>query len=216
MTSTSPPPVPPGETDGAVPDARVVLANRGLAGIDGTLSTASGVALARAADGRPTPVRALVGDLTFLHDASGLLTGPSERRPHLQIVLLDDDGGGIFGLLEPGARAELSSADAEVFERVFATPTGADVSALCAAFGVGYRAVDDVPGLRAALDTPDDGVSVVHVRVDRAGRRSLAQRIAAAVAAEVDAAAPTAERSGERRDDPDGRAIRGTARRPGG
>jgi 2-succinyl-5-enolpyruvyl-6-hydroxy-3-cyclohexene-1-carboxylate synthase len=174
-----------------VSEARVVLANRGLAGIDGTLSTACGVALARAADGRPVPVRVLVGDLSFLHDATGLLSGPWERRPQVQVVLLDDDGGGIFQLLEPGGRAVRGAGDAAVFERVFATPSGADLPALCAAIGATYTAVgeqDGLDGLRESLAKPADGVSVVHVRVDRSGRRVQAQAIADAVRSAVDAA----------------------------
>lgn len=172
-------------------EARTVLANRGLAGIDGTLSTACGVALARAADGRPVPVRVLVGDLSFLHDATGLLSGPWERRPQVQVVLLDDGGGGIFGLLEPGGRAVRSAGDAAVFERVFATPSGADLPALCAAVGAAYTAIgeqDGLEGLREALAKPGDGVSVVHVRVDRSARRAQAQVISDAVRSAVDAA----------------------------
>src|SRR5690606_36962504 len=67
---------------------RTVLANRGLAGIDGTLSTAIGAAL-----GVPGPALAIVGDLTFLHGSNGLLLGPAEPRPDLTIVVLNDDGG---------------------------------------------------------------------------------------------------------------------------
>ncbi|HET9655081.1 MAG TPA: 2-succinyl-5-enolpyruvyl-6-hydroxy-3-cyclohexene-1-carboxylic-acid synthase [Kineosporiaceae bacterium] len=169
-------------------EAVVVLANRGLAGIDGTLSTACGVALARAADGRPLPVRALLGDLTFVHDASGLLSGPAERRPQVQVVLLDDDGGGIFGLLEPGARAGRGPGDEAVFERVFATPSGADLPALCAAVGAAYTSVGDPAGLRRALAEPASGVSVLHLRVDRQDHRALAGRIADAVRSALDAA----------------------------
>jgi 2-succinyl-5-enolpyruvyl-6-hydroxy-3-cyclohexene-1-carboxylate synthase len=75
---------------GAVADR--VVANRGLAGIDGTVSTAVGVAL-----GLPQRrVRALLGDLTFLHDVGGLLRGPLEAPVHLQLVVANDDGGSIF------------------------------------------------------------------------------------------------------------------------
>ena len=150
----------------------LVLANRGLAGIDGTLSTAIGVALALPA----RRVRALVGDLTFLHDVGGLLTGTLETAADLQIVVANDDGGSIFATLEHGAPER-----ADVFERVFGTPHGADLSALCAAYGVRHTRVSDVDGLAPALAAPGPGVSVVEVRVDRAGRRALMARIADAV-----------------------------------
>lgn len=157
----------------------VVLANRGLAGIDGTVSTAVGVAL-----GLPDRrVRALLGDLTFLHDVGGLLRGPLEAAVHLQLVVANDDGGSIFATLEPGEPAR-----ADVFERVFATPHGADLAALCAGYGVRHTRVGDVDGLLPALAAPGPGLSVVEVRVDRTGRRALGERIAAEVSAAVDAA----------------------------
>jgi 2-succinyl-5-enolpyruvyl-6-hydroxy-3-cyclohexene-1-carboxylate synthase len=75
-----------------------------------------------------------------------------------------------------------------VFERVFATPHGADLAALCAGYGVRHTRVTDVDGLLPALAAPGTGVSVVEVRVDRAGRQALADRLAAEVSAAVDAA----------------------------
>ncbi|WP_053206355.1 2-succinyl-5-enolpyruvyl-6-hydroxy-3-cyclohexene-1-carboxylic-acid synthase [Jiangella muralis] len=153
--------------DGAGP----VLANRGLAGIDGTLSTATGVAL-----GSDAPVRALVGDLTFLHDAGGLLVGPLEDRPDLQIVVVNDDGGGIFALLEHG-----DPAHADRFERVFGTPHGADLAALCAGYGVAHRLVTDAAALRSALAEPVTGRSLLEVPVARAALRDLHARLRAAV-----------------------------------
>lgn len=154
----------------------VVVANRGLAGIDGTVSTAVGVAL-----GLPDRrVRALLGDLTFLHDVGGLLRGPLEQTAHLQLVVANDDGGSIFATLEPG---EPERADA--FERVFATPHGADIAALCAGYGVRHTRVGDVDGLLPALAAPGPGLSVVEVRVDRTGRRALGERLASEVAAAV-------------------------------
>jgi 2-succinyl-5-enolpyruvyl-6-hydroxy-3-cyclohexene-1-carboxylate synthase len=75
-----------------VGERRMVMANRGLAGIDGVVSTAIGISLAR----RPTRSLAYVGDLTFLHDANALLVGPDEPRPDLTVVVVNDDGGSIF------------------------------------------------------------------------------------------------------------------------
>ncbi len=138
-----------------------VHANRGLAGIDGMVSTALGVALGL---GRPT--HALLGDLTFLHDANGLLLGPDERRPDLTVVVVNDDGGGIFTTLEPGAPERAAS-----FERVFGTPTGTDLAALCRAHGVPHdraRTREDLA--RLVAETPD-GLRVVEVAVDRSTHR---------------------------------------------
>ncbi|WP_425955110.1 2-succinyl-5-enolpyruvyl-6-hydroxy-3-cyclohexene-1-carboxylic-acid synthase [Xylanimonas sp. McL0601] len=168
--------------DAAPPE---VIANRGLAGIDGMVSTALGVALAAARRGRRT--RALLGDLTFLHDVGGLLRGPFEPAVDLQLVVVNDDGGSIFATLEHGALAAASDAGAKVFERVFGTPHGADLGALCAGYGVGHRVVKDLVGLRAALAARGAGVEVVEVRVPRAGRlaesRALHQEIVAAARA---------------------------------
>jgi 2-succinyl-5-enolpyruvyl-6-hydroxy-3-cyclohexene-1-carboxylate synthase len=140
-----------------------VVANRGLAGIDGTLSTATGTALAT---GRPTT--ALVGDLTFLHDAGGLLLGPDEEMPDLRVVVVNDDGGAIFNTLETG-----DARHREVFERVFGTPHHADLGALCRAYGVVHRRVTSDAELRAALSAPGAGRAVIEAVVDRGGLRDL-------------------------------------------
>lgn len=156
-----------------VGERRLVIANRGLAGIDGTLSSAIGAALARTS----TRSIAYVGDLTFLHGSNGLLIGPGEPRPDLTIVVANDDGGSIFSTLEQGAPEY-----AGTFERVYATPTGADIAALCAGYGVPHRHVAPA-GLAAALDEDVTGIRVIEVPVDRAGRRDLTARIGAAVKA---------------------------------
>ncbi|GAA3227936.1 2-succinyl-5-enolpyruvyl-6-hydroxy-3-cyclohexene-1-carboxylic-acid synthase [Oerskovia jenensis] len=166
----------------------LVLANRGLAGIDGMLSTATGVALAAARAGRRT--RALVGDLTFLHDVGGLLRGPHEPAADLQVVVVNDDGGSIFATLEYGALAEEAPATASAFERVFSTPHGADLAALCAGYGVRHRVVADVPALRSVLARPPHGVEVVEVRVARAGRRADGAALAADVSEAIRRALP--------------------------
>jgi 2-succinyl-5-enolpyruvyl-6-hydroxy-3-cyclohexene-1-carboxylate synthase len=146
----------------AGPVGAMVLANRGLAGIDGMVSTAVGVALARPGQ----PAYALLGDLTFLHDANGLLIGPGEPPPDLTVVVVNDDGGGIFTTLEPGA-PEL----AVDFERVFGTPTGADLGALCRAHGIRHDVADGADELARVLATLPHGIRVVEVRVDRATHR---------------------------------------------
>ena len=152
-------------------ESPLVVANRGLSGIDGSISTAAGLAL-----GLGRPVRAYLGDLTFLHDVGGLLTGPLERRPDLQVVVANDDGGSVFATLEHGEPER-----AGVFERVFATPHGANLAGLCAGYGVPHVRVDGLDGLRSQLRAPVHGMSVVEVPVDRAGRRDLHGRLAAAV-----------------------------------
>lgn len=139
-----------------------LLANRGLSGIDGTVSTAVGVAL-----GSDAPTYALMGDLTLWHDATGLLIGPGEPRPDLCLVVVNNDGGGIFGLLEPG-----NPAHASAFERVFATPTGGDVAGWCAAAGVPHRRPTSAAELAASL-RPEPGLRVVEVVTDRAANRNL-------------------------------------------
>lgn len=166
-------------------DLPTVVANRGLAGIDGTVSTATGVALAAARSGLRT--RALVGDLTFLHDVGGLLRGPLEAGADLEIVVVNDDGGSIFATLEHGELAAASAAGGATFERVFGTPHGANLAQLCAGYGVDHQLVLDVGSLRHALQAPSHGVRVVEVRVPRAdrlaGTRALADRVAEAVRA---------------------------------
>ncbi len=145
-----------------LPEQALVVANRGLAGIDGTLSTALGVA---AASGRPT--RAFVGDLTFLHDLAGLAVPAAERaRVRLQVVVLNDDGGGIFSMLEHGDHRQ-------AFERVFATPVGADLAALCAGYQVPHRSVGGTGDLIEALGSVPSGIEVVEVTAHRADLRPL-------------------------------------------
>jgi 2-succinyl-5-enolpyruvyl-6-hydroxy-3-cyclohexene-1-carboxylate synthase len=150
-----------------------VLANRGAAGIDGTVSTAIGAALTHG--GRTL---ALLGDLTFLHDTNGLVLGPDEPRPDLTIVVVNNDGGAIFGLLEQGTPEH-----AQAFERVFATPHGVDLSALCAATRTPYALATSREQLRAALT--GDGLRVVEVRTDRAAAVEVDRALRAAVAAAV-------------------------------
>ncbi|MGX6397474.1 hypothetical protein ACVB9L_09950, partial [Rothia kristinae] len=142
-----------------------VWANRGLAGIDGTAATATGIGL-----GLDVPVRLLVGDLTFLHDLGSLNLGPREARPRLQIVVFNDDGGGIFTTLEHGQVAE-DQGWADAVERFFSTPHGADLEQLVRGFGHRYTRADDVAALRATLREPGEGIEVIEVRGSRADLR---------------------------------------------
>ncbi len=136
-------------------DGLRIVANRGVAGIDGTVSTAAGVALAAGPDEGPTV--AFLGDLTFLHDLTGLIIGPHEPRPDLTIVVSNNDGGGIFGTLEPG-RPE----HARAFERVFGTPHGALMADLATGCGAEHVLIGTSAELAEALDNPG-GIRVVEV-----------------------------------------------------
>ncbi|AXT83895.1 2-succinyl-5-enolpyruvyl-6-hydroxy-3-cyclohexene-1-carboxylate synthase [Aeromicrobium sp. A1-2] len=158
-----------------VGEKRLIIANRGLAGIDGTLSSAIGAALARPS----SRAIAYVGDLTFLHGSNGLLIGPGEQRPDLTIVVASDDGGSIFATLEQGAPEYAGS-----FERVYATPTGADIGALCAGYRVAHR-IATPRELPAALEESVTGIRVLEVPLDRTGRRGLVARVDADVAAAI-------------------------------
>ncbi len=156
-----------------------VVANRGANGIDGTVSTAVGLALGSAA-----PTALLIGDIAFLHDSNGLL-GAAGRGIDLVCVVIDNDGGGIFSFL-PQARA----VPAERFEALFGTPHGLDLVAVAAAFGVDARALgrDDDVGAAVREATAKGGVHVLVARTDRAANVGVHGRIDAAVAAAVDAA----------------------------
>ncbi|QDY90257.1 2-succinyl-5-enolpyruvyl-6-hydroxy-3-cyclohexene-1-carboxylic-acid synthase [Arthrobacter sp. UKPF54-2] len=156
-----------------------VFANRGLAGIDGTLATATGIAV-----GGRQETTVLLGDVTFLHDAGGLLLGAGETEPALRIVVLNDAGGAIFGLLEHGA-VEQSGRYGTAVERLFGTPHTVDFSALAAAYGVAHRTASTTAELAAALEEPVHGRSIIEVRTDRQGLRELHGRLREAVSAAV-------------------------------
>ncbi len=148
-----------------------VRSNRGVAGIDGTVSTAIGAALAH-----PGRTVALLGDLTFVHDASGLLIGPTEPSPHdLTIVVSNDNGGGIFELLEQG-----DPRFSDVAARIFGTPHDVDVGALCRAYHVDARQIE-VDDLGPALAEAHDGMRVLEVKADRSSLRQLHAAIRAAL-----------------------------------
>lgn len=144
-----------------------VVANRGLAGIDGVVSTAAGVALST-----DRPTYALVGDLTFLHDVNALLIGPHEPRPDLTVVVVNDDGGGIFSTLEPGEAERAAD-----FERIFGTATGARLEDLARAYGIGYARAGSAAQLTTLVGERPSGLRIVEVPVDRGRHRPLRERL---------------------------------------
>lgn len=132
-----------------------VVANRGLAGIDGTISTAVGLAWASG-----QPVRVIIGDLAAAHDLTGLVKAVTETEVDLQVIVLDDHGGKIFSGLEYGA-SELSN----YFPRFFATAQQVDFAQAAAAFGAHVSVIDDVDGLQSLLSKTIAGRSLVHVKL---------------------------------------------------
>lgn len=158
-----------------------VHSNRGLAGIDGTISTAFGVAIAsqtappvaQAAQAAPASregrdrtragtTRVLLGDLAFLHDVGALLRAPGEAAPRLQVIVGNDHGGTIFDGLEVAG-----TADPAAFDRVMYTPQQVDLAALAAAYGWQHRVVARRGDLDSVLSSPLPGCSIVEVELDR-------------------------------------------------
>ena len=115
-----------------------------------------------------------MGDVTFLHDANGLVHDVHDPEPDLTIVVVNDDGGSIFAMLEQG-----DPAYDDRFDRLFGTPHGVDLAALCAATRTPHWKVGSLPELEQALATPNGGVEVVEVVVRRDNRRELDARIRA-------------------------------------
>ncbi|MCU1388635.1 MAG: hypothetical protein JWL72_1973, partial [Ilumatobacteraceae bacterium] len=155
-----------------VGDARV-FANRGANGIDGVVATATGIALATRA-----PTFVLIGDVAFLHDSSSL-TALACRSVDLRIVLVDNDGGGIFSFLPQAAALA-----GDRFELLFGTPHGTDLAALAAAHGLAVEQVSTAAELVASLE--QSGLRVTLVRSDRAGNVDVHDGIHRAVGAALD------------------------------
>jgi 2-succinyl-5-enolpyruvyl-6-hydroxy-3-cyclohexene-1-carboxylate synthase len=146
-----------------------VLSNRGANGIDGTVSSAFGVAATS-----DEPVVLLIGDVALAHDLGGLM---SARRTSLKltIVLINNDGGGIFNFLPIASQQD-------IFEAHVGTPHGLDFAAAAAAFACGHELVEDLPAFHAALQRAlaSDQTTIIEVRTDRAANRALHEEIAAA------------------------------------
>ncbi|MCB0976950.1 MAG: 2-succinyl-5-enolpyruvyl-6-hydroxy-3-cyclohexene-1-carboxylic-acid synthase [Acidimicrobiales bacterium] len=160
-----------------------VLSNRGANGIDGVVSTAIGVALASRSRGDQTV--ALVGDVAFLHDTNALL-GLATRDVDLTVVVVDNDGGGIFSFLPQAA-----ALDTPRFEQLFGTPHGVDLLTLASAHGIGSTEVTSVSGLVEELTRPRSKAEprLILVRTDRRANVSTHDALNAAVSEAVEAAA---------------------------
>jgi 2-succinyl-5-enolpyruvyl-6-hydroxy-3-cyclohexene-1-carboxylate synthase len=152
--------------------------NRGVNGIDGTFSTALGVAFARAT--HPGRTWALVGDVAALHDLGGLLAA-SQQRVDATLVVVNNDGGAIFGLL-PVAR------HGDIFERFFSTPHGRTLAGTAELFGVQYHRVDELDVLPELLERSrsQQGVVLVEVIVDRIADAERYRALMSRLASEID------------------------------
>ena len=157
---------------------------RGAAGIDGTIAQAIGISLATQSldptNWRAPRVMALMGDVTFLHDANSLLIPEDQPRPeNLTIVVANDNGGGIFETLEQGADALRAS-----FEPAFGTPHGVDVGKLAEAYEADYREVttpQELLDTLAELKEYSTGITIVEAKTTRATRRALTEKLTAKV-----------------------------------
>ncbi|KZE92003.1 2-succinyl-5-enolpyruvyl-6-hydroxy-3-cyclohexene-1-carboxylate synthase [Agromyces sp. NDB4Y10] len=152
------------DADRVVPGRRILAhANRGLAGIDGTVATTLGIAVAsQAGEHAHGTTRALIGDLTLLHDVGSLLLGEGEPRPRVLVIVGNDGGGTIFDALEVAA-----SAPGEAFDRVQYTPQRVDVAQLAGAYGWEYRRASTRGELDEALGTAVTGPTLLEVPLER-------------------------------------------------
>jgi 2-succinyl-5-enolpyruvyl-6-hydroxy-3-cyclohexene-1-carboxylate synthase len=148
-----------------------ILSSRGASGIDGTTSSAIGAALAH--DG---PAFALLGDLTFVHDAAGLAIGPGEPEPDLCLIVVNNDGGGIFSTLEQAAFGDS-------FERLFGTRHGADLQQLAGSFGIPYSRAETPEDLAKAL--AGAGLRILEVRTSRDDGTAFRARLRAAATSAI-------------------------------
>lgn len=143
-----------------------VHANRGLAGIDGTLATALGVASASQAGEDPahlaSTTRVLIGDVALLHDVGSLWLSGDEPRPRVLVLVGNDGGGTMFDLLEVA-----QSAPREAFDRVMLTPQRVDLASLAAAYGWEFRRVSTRGELATVLGEPVSGPTLVDVSLAR-------------------------------------------------
>ena len=150
------------DVDAAVPGKKIAVhSNRGLAGIDGTVATALGIALASQVDG-PGVTRVLLGDLTLLHDAGALLGGMGEAMPRIQVIVGNDGGGTIFDGLEVSESTQRAD-----FDRVLYTPQRVDLAALAEAYGWTYLKASTRGELDQALTATVTSGVLIEVPLER-------------------------------------------------
>jgi 2-succinyl-5-enolpyruvyl-6-hydroxy-3-cyclohexene-1-carboxylate synthase len=149
-----------------------VVASRGASGIDGMVSSAIGAALAHQSAGGG-PAVALLGDLALLHDSAGLMFGADEPVPDVCLVVVNNDGGGIFSMLEQAAFPG-------PFERVFGTPHGTDLGKLAEAAGVRYARIKETADL-AGICSPR-GLLVAELKTERPSQAALRAALTEAAA----------------------------------
>jgi 2-succinyl-5-enolpyruvyl-6-hydroxy-3-cyclohexene-1-carboxylate synthase len=175
--------MPVRDMDGWLPSTEpqiTVRSNRGANGIDGVVSTSLGSAAAAAG-----PVALVIGDLSFLHDLNALVAAKLHGLS-ATIVLVNNDGGGIFSFLPQGTASIPGAGLPERYEELFGTPHGIDVAPIVTALGgehalVGHRELR--AGLERSIGRP--GVQVLELRTDRARNVALHREVAAAIAAAI-------------------------------
>ena len=145
-----------------------IFGNRGASGIDGVISSAAGAAV----QGKATTL--LIGDLAFQHDIGGLIATKNDGSD-LTIVLLDDNGGGIFNYL-PIAQVT----ESQLFSEFFTTPQGLNFSELVKSLGIAYHEAPDLNSLKDLLKTRN-GLRVIRVPIDSSFDIDQHRRLAAAV-----------------------------------
>ena len=160
------------------------LVNRGVNGIDGLIATAAGVA----AQDPGRRARLVLGDLAFLHDLGSLAL--AAERPNLEIVVVNNGGGGIFEFL-PISQA------GDVFEEFFLTPQRTDILAVARAFGIEARRCTSPEQLEESLAAPLQGPRIVEVVVERAHNVYIHNEVSAAVVARLDPVFAPEESDGE-------------------
>lgn len=138
-----------------------LFANRGLAGIDGNLSTALGIASIREC------AFAIVGDLAFLHDLTALV---NQEKIKLKLLVINNDGGGIF--------STLPQAGVEGFEKIFGTPHGLDLFEIVKAFGIPITEINDLKSLKAFMSPPTKFEIAILQMPDRESNAALIKELA--------------------------------------